>query len=184
MDVLKRRSWLVAACLVALFSSRAQAEDTLKLGEQQIKAGLLYNFLKYTQWPAASFAQSASVNVCIFGGDPFGGSLKPMEGRSVNQREIAVRQVSEAREIDGCHLLFVNAGQKEHWPALRTYLAGKNILTVSDFDDFSSSGGMIEFGRKDHHITASLNIDAVAAAGLRVEDRLLRLVTVVQGGQP
>ena len=48
-----------------------------------------------------------------------------------------------------------------------------------DFREFVNSGGMIEFGLKDDRINVQMNIDAVEAARLRVEDRLLKLATVV-----
>jgi len=125
------------------------------------------------------------MTVCVFGEDPFGGYLGPMVGRTVNQRTIAVHYIHNVSEIGECRLLFINAGEKEHWPEIHKNLAGKSILTVSDFAGFAASGGMIEFGHQDNHINASLNINAVTAEGLHVEDRLLRLVKVVhvQGGK-
>ena len=181
MVVLGRRFFaLLLIPFLAILSSSVHAADNLRLHEQQIKAGLLYNFLKYTEWPASSFVQPGSITVCVFGDDPFYGSLKPMEGRTVNQREIAVRQVRVVRETEGCHLLFINAAEKKLWPALREFLSGKSVFTVSDAEGFTASGGMIELGRSGDHIGASLNIDAAAAVGLRVQDRLLNLVTVVR----
>lgn len=156
------------------------AAETLQLQEQEIKAGLLYNFLKYTEWPALS----SSLVVCVYGEDPFGGYLQPINGRSVNQHEIALRAVHAVGETGACQLLFVNAAEKEHWPELQRFLFGKPVLTVSDFEGFAGSGGMIEFGRKNDHISVELNIEAVTAAHLQVGDRLLKLVTVVHSQPP
>jgi len=175
---------LIIAVLILLFAAGivipAQASEPLQLHEQEIKAGLLYNFLKYIEWPPAAMARSPStITVCIFGDDPFDGYLQPMAGRTVNRHEIALRTIHDIHEAGACHLVFINADEKDQWSPLVKFLEGKNILTVSDFDGFADSGGMIEFGRKDQHISVSLNPDAIAAAGLHVEDRLLKLVTVV-----
>ena len=102
-----------------------------------------------------------------------------MAGRTVNQREISVASVHSAAEARNCQLLFVNSDDKANWPQLRQALAGKSVLTVSDFPGFAEAGGMIEFGHRDDHISATLNLKAVQAAGLRVQDRLLRLVTIL-----
>lgn len=181
-----KRCFLSAAILLSLtgIGSRANAAEGLQLQEQQIKAGLLYNFLKYTDWPPDSFANGNTIIICIFGDDPFGGNLNPIKGRTVNQREIDVRQVRDVQGTTGCDLLFINQDEKAQWPALRSALAGKNILTVSDFDSFATEGGMIEFGHRNDHVSATLNVNALNRAGLRVEERLLRLVTVVHGDQP
>lgn len=173
---------LLAALL--LLSAQAHADNTLQLAEQEIKAGLLYNFLKYTDWPGASMEKSPAMNVCILGSDPFAGYLQPMAGRTVNQRGIILRKVQNMQEMQSCHLLFINARAKDSWPQLKVALKGKAVLTVSDFDGFANSGGMIEFGRKNDHISVNLNMDAVTSGGLRVQDRLLRLVTLVHPGEP
>src|SRR5262245_20863804 len=93
-----------ALFLLLFAASTSLAASNLELQEQEIKAGLLYNFLKYTDWPEASFAAPSVITVCIFGNDPFNGNLKPMEGRTVNQREITIRQVRDVQGIAGCQL--------------------------------------------------------------------------------
>lgn len=178
---------LKSSCLVFLFLLAgipgAYAGDGLELHEQEIKAGLLYNFLKYTEWPPAK-AGSGSIVTCVFGDDPFNGYLQPMAGRTVNQREIIIRNIHEIHDADGCHLLFVNAVEKDRWPQLLKALAGKSVLTVSDFPGFADSGGMIEFGHKDSHISAELNLSAMNGAQLLVQNRLLKLVTPVHSTAP
>lgn len=177
MALLARKLWveILLLFLLAGVPVHSFAADVLQLHEQQIKAGLLYNFLKYTEWPASH----PSMVVCVFGEDPFEGYLQPMEGRSVNQMEITLRFIHTVHEMDTCNLLFVNAGERKQWPTLQKALAEKNVLTVSDFEGFAASGGMIEFGKKNEHIDVDLNIDAVNATHLHVRDRLLKLVTVV-----
>lgn len=176
MAFLIQRLYLSVACIVGLLPLVVCAEDVLNLYEQQIKAGLLYNFMKYTEWPAAKHATAA---VCVFGEDPLDGYLKPLAGRSVNQKEITIHFIHTAQQTDACDLLYINANEKKQWPALQAALADKNVLTVSDFGGFAASGGMIEFGKKNDHVDVSLNMDAVTAAHLHVQDRLLKLVTVV-----
>lgn len=168
------------ALLLALAASRAGAES-IQLHEREIKAGLLYNFLKYTDFPDSALHGSA-ISLCLFGGDPFGGYLDNTKGLTVHQRPIAVRVISSAAEADSCHLVYVNSSARGQWGGLASALADKGVLTVSDFGGFVQEGGMIEFSRSGDHVSAVLNMDAVTAARLRVEDRMLRLVTVVHAG--
>lgn len=165
-----------------LLTGTALAQGDLQLREQEIKAGLLYNFLKYTDWPQSS--AQAPMTVCILGNDPFSGFLNPMAGRTVNQREIMLRHLKDISEADVCQLLFINADEKHRWPQLKKLLAGRPILTVSDFPGFAMEGGMIEFGRKDNRIQALMSLSAATSSGLHIQERLLRLVTLVRGGAP
>ena len=167
----------LALLLAAAFLSPAYGQDNVRLVEQEIKAGLLYNFLKYTQWPAEHTGQDAVV--CLIGGDPFGGHLQPMAGRTVNQHSIEIRNLKNAQDIDACSLLYIHESEKLNWSQLQKALVGKDVLTVSDFDGFAESGGMIEFTRNDNRIGVKINVDAVTAAHLSVQSRLLRLASTV-----
>src|SRR5262249_2078148 len=118
----------------------------------------------------------------MIGGDPFGGRLQPMAGRTVNQRVIEVRSLDGVRDTSACSLLFVNADEKPQWPALRNALMAKPMLTVSDFPGFSDAGGMIEFTRIDNRIGVKINTGALASAHLQVQDRLLKLANARGSG--
>lgn len=182
-SVLRVRT-IIAILLATVLALPAEAAD-LQLVEQQIKAGLLYNFLKYTQWPQESAQRAgATIRVCLFGGDPFDGHLQPMSGRTVNEHVIEVRTVHSVAEIGDCSLLFVNADQKTNWPELQKALTGKSVLTVSDFQGFALSGGMIEFTRIANRISVTINTEPIGSANLQVEDRLLRLASMVRATSP
>jgi hypothetical protein len=158
-----------------------QAEEgKLQLAEQKIKAGLLYNFLKYTDWPSGAEADKDNlIHVCLFGNGSFKDYLQPMNGRSVNQKEIAVRAIGAVSEAAHCHLVFIEAPEKARWPQMRDALAGKNVLTVGDFSGFARDGGMIEFTHARKHMRVDLNLKALESAKLRMQDRLLHLVAMV-----
>src|SRR5690606_19766720 len=102
-----------------------------------------------------------------------------MTGRTVNQRPIEVRTLAAGDAPNGCSLLFLNADEREDWPRLRAALSRGGVLTVSDYDGFARAGGMIEFTRANNRIGVRINVAAAEDAQLRVEDRLLRLATVV-----
>lgn len=169
---------LTLLALSLLISVPAYAE--LELAEQKIKAGLIYNFLKYTVWPS----QTAMLSVCIFGDDDFKTALEPMKSRSVNQKQINVRSIQQAQEAGSCQLLFIGREETPHWPSLRDELSGKSVLTVSDQDGFLEDGGMIELGHHNNRIDVRVDTKTLNAANLEVQDRLLKLVTVMKSDTP
>ncbi len=173
------RRALAGLVFVTALLGPAAAQDGLRLIEQDIKAGLVYNFLRYTRWPAPAQSEPA-LTVCLYGGDPFDGRLAPMAGRTVNRRAIQLRAISAERELDQCSAVFINADVRAQWPRLRTYLARRSILTVSDYDGFARAGGMLEFTRLNNRIGVLVNVEAARAADLEVQDRLLRLASVVR----
>jgi hypothetical protein len=176
---MKIRAPFLALLLLVGFLTPSWAGEGLQLHEQEIKAGLLYNFLKYVTWPQGA---TGGMSVCLYGDSSFNSYLEPMAGRTVNQQKISVHTIHTPQEVANCRLVFVNDTEGEHWPDIAKTIATQGILSVSDYEGFAENGGMIEFGRKDEHIAVTLNIDATAAAHLHVEDRLLQLVTVIHGG--
>src|SRR5580704_15465858 len=43
-------------------------------GEYELKAAFLFNFAKFVNWPPDAFPNAnATINLCIWGDDPFGG---------------------------------------------------------------------------------------------------------------
>jgi hypothetical protein len=175
------RSIAVLALLLtaaAAPTSRVAAGETVQLVEQKIKAGLIYNFLKYTQWPSA--APHSTLVVCMLGGDPFDGQLAPMAGRTVSQRSIELRVTKDASDTAGCAVVIVRADHRSAWEGARKSLAAKEILTFADFDGFTAEGGMVEFTRVDDRVSVKINTDAVAAARLKIDDRILKLASVVR----
>jgi hypothetical protein len=102
-----------------------------------------------------------------------------MAGRTVNQSIIEIRVVHADDEVGACSLLFVNAEKKAAWPQVKKALAGRDVLTVSDFDGFIDAGGMIEFTRMDDRVAVKVNVDGVATTRLTVSERLLKLASVV-----
>lgn len=166
------------ALMGAMAASPIQAVELYK---EKIKAGLVYNFLKYTEWLDAQ--AGAPLTVCLYGGDPFGGQLQPMRGRTVNQRPIVLRDVESASDVDGCDALLINARAASRWPELSRAIAGKGILTVSDWEGFSAAGGMVEFVQVDAKIQARLNMNALSAANLRVGQRMLNLLQSGRSGE-
>jgi len=182
---MNHRMSLIGLIIASAIALPVYAAETLQLVEQQIKAGLVYNFLKYTEWPADRMpAPGDAVVVCLLGGDPFGGYLQPLAGRTVNQQVIGIKSVPTVTEAQSCSLLIVHSNQQANWPDMQRMLAGKSVLTVSDMPGFAGSGGMIEFTRTNNRIGVTINTDTVTAAHLMVQDRLLRLARTVSREPP
>lgn len=177
---------LIAALMLAalLFHAPiARAQDSsapLQLYEQKIKAGLLYNFLKYTSWPADVISRSnGALRVCLLGADPFDGYLYPLDGKTAQQYVIMITRVSSASDTGGCSLVYIHRSEEAHLPEILETLHGQHVLTVSDIGGFAALGGMVEFATEDQRINLVINKRAVDSAGLGIQNRLLKLAKLV-----
>jgi hypothetical protein len=175
----------LAAALALPGAARAQSggdsgASSLQLYEQKIKAGLVYNFLKFTDWPGGNPAiKAGKLRVCLYGEDPFDGYLYPLEGRTARQLNIMISRVQSLGETAQCSLVYIHRSHETELPRILAFLQGKSVMTISDIDKFAEKGGMVELAIQDRRIHLFINPRATQAAGIRIEDRMLKLSTLV-----
>jgi hypothetical protein len=153
--------------------------------EYQVKAAYLFNFLKFVEWPDEPSADAHGKWVIgIVGENPFGDELaQAVNGKAVQGHELQVRKFQSTDDLRVCHILFVSASEKKRLPAILTALNGSSVLTVGDMDNFSGSGGMIQFLIDDGSVRFAINVTATSRAKLKVSSKLLSLARVVTGAE-
>lgn len=156
----------------------AHAQEPRSMFEHKIKAGLVYNFLKYTTWPDISTHKE--LKVCLFGGDPFDGYLNPLAGRTAQQAKIVISRISSIQETEGCHLVFVHRRARTYLSDILSFLDDKNVLTISDINGFAQQGGMVELATEQQQIRLYINQYATQMAGLNINEQILKLAKFVQ----
>ena len=165
---------LLASCMM-LCSAQSQIAS-----EYQIKAVFLFNFAQFVEWPAKSFQETNAISIGILGDDPFGNYLdETVRGEEVNGHPLVVHRYQHIDEVKTCHILFINVADANQLTQIITSLKSKNILTVSDADNFTKRGGMIRFFTENKKTRLRINLSAAKDADLTISSKLLRLAEVV-----
>ena len=153
---------------------RAQAPEA---GEYPVKAAFLFNFAKFVDWPADAFkGPTDPIAICVLGRDPFGTALDDVvRNKTVANRGFVVRAVSDAQQASKCQIVFVTASERKHFRSLLEELKGRSILTVGEAEDFTASGGVINFKLKDARVRIEIDAEAAERARLRISSKLLSL---------
>ena len=152
---------------------------------QQVEAVFLFNFSQFVDWPSQAFADPHSpIGICVLGSDPFGPALEEVtHGEVVNGRALVVRRFSTIEAVSDCHILFVSRSEDARLGQIFTALKGRSVLTVSDLDGFTRSGGVIRFVLVDNKVRLRINLEAAKAAGLTLSSKLLRPAQIVGSGE-
>jgi hypothetical protein len=146
--------------------------------EYEVKAAFLLNFSRYVNWPADR--ESKPFRVCLFGNNPFGGSLEAaLADETWPGGAITVERVGAVEEARDCHLLYVPAAVTDRFLSNSAQLVGHPVLTVGESRRFLMRGGMIQLFLDANRVRFSVNHGAAETAGLRVSSRLLRLAREV-----
>jgi hypothetical protein len=147
----------------------------------EVKIAFLFNFAKFIEWPASSFATSQSpFAICVLGLNPFGNILdETLQGQMIGDRPLAVRRLKEKSEARSCQIVFVSTSESPHLADIVGTLRGANVLLVGETNGFAASGGTIEFTLEDDHVRFAINTDAAARSGLKFSSKLLALAKLV-----
>src|SRR5437867_3518964 len=135
----RRAGFCVVFLLLSAFLVLPNLRALDEFPEYQLKAAFLYNFAKFTSWPAEAFSSpKAPLTIGVLGTDPFGAVLKnTVQGKTVNNRPILLRYLDRDESPKGCHILFISRSEAERIPAILASLAGQSSLTVSEVDRFA-----------------------------------------------
>ena len=163
--------WTTLVC--GLLSLQGQSP-----GEYQVKAAYLYSFGKFVSWPAEN---SDAFLLCILGDDPFGPALEhTISNTTVNGKPVAAKRISTTQDAAGCRIVFV-ASSESRFLARDLASLPMGVLTVSDIENFSQSGGMIQFVNDNSRIRFEVNLTAAQGSGLHLSSELLKVATRVKG---
>jgi uncharacterized protein DUF4154 len=169
----------ILACLLAAPAVRSEGPD---FDEYQVKAAFLYNFAKFVKWPADAFSDpDEPVTICVLGQSPLGSVLAGMaRGKWVEDRPLTVRLLPKPQQMGACQILFIAASEKKRVWMLLDQIAGANILTVGEFDEFTAVGGMVNLKRNGTSVRIQVALDAVEHGRLLISSRLLSLAEIVR----
>ncbi len=174
------RRWGLGLCLsVAVWPAPAR---TQQVGEYQVKAAYLYQFLNFVDWPQHAFRDAAApFEICVIGTDPFGSDLdNTVAGKQVGGRRVQVRRLAGIASAKDCHILFIAASERARISWILDAVAGQPLLTVSELRDFEEQNGIVRFVLERDNVRLRINAAAAAANGLQISSKLLSVATVVR----
>lgn len=166
-----------AGCAIVLMMSGMAPLAAQGVDEYQVKAGFLFNFLAFTEWPADT---GSVINVCVYGPDPFGPALDRLQGRSSAGRTLAVKRVSSVAELDACQAVFIARPVIDNLPRVLDALNGMPVLTVADSPGAMRQGVALNMGTRQGRVTIEANLAAARANRLDLSSKLLSLASEVK----
>ena len=153
--------------------------------EYKIKAGFLYKFLFFVEWPKEAAVEPEKImTIGILGKDSFGDIFKPIEGEIINGQKLAIKRFEKGtaeKYLKGCHLLFISSSLQEDMEDILQSLKPYPVLTISEVEGFGELGGMINFIIMKDKVRFEINKKAAERVGIKIRSKLLRVsVRVVE----
>src|ERR1700683_3697662 len=165
-------AWCLGLALIA-FAPAALGDD---LPEYRLKAAFLDNFALFTEWPTDI---GPTLNLCVYGRDPFGEELNALQGKPVGNRSIGLLRVTRVEGLSVCQVVFITDASGDGISRVLSTLRGATVLTVADAPGAAKQGVALNMSVVQNKITFEANLTAVRAANLKLSSKLLSLATEV-----
>lgn len=165
----------LAALLLASVLAGAQG-----LPASALRAGFLYNFPKFSEWPADALAPGQTLAMCVVGDVAVADALvQTAKGHQIEGHEVTVVILKADESASGCHLLYVSAAEIKRSAALLLAVKGTAVFTVSDAIGFAESGGVAQLVVENNRIRLAINVSSAHRRRLTISSKLLSLATIV-----
>jgi hypothetical protein len=172
---------LLATAVLSPWRGLAQNYES---GEYDLKAAILFNLVKFVEWPPTSYPDArAPTVVCTLGKEPFGPALDRFAStNSVFGRQLTVRRLQREEDSHGCHLIYISSSERKLLPDILKGLEGSHVLTVGETEQFAAHGGMVQLTMEDKQVHFTINLGVASREELRIRSGLLALSKIIGSG--
>lgn len=158
------------ALLLALMAPVGAAAAAEPASEQAVRAALVFNFIKFTEWQPATNGDSP-LRICAATGDPV--QVAAFEALAERQVRGLPLVISRFRQQINCDVIYVDSSQR--WSEVPDRRILGRALTIGGYPGFAAEGGMIEVSMQEGQVRFDINLAEARRAGLRFYPQLLRL---------
>jgi hypothetical protein len=177
---LRRRASL-GALLLFLWSILAQpllAQEGA-ISEEQVKAAILYNFVRFVEWPSSAFqSENTPLTIGVLGSESFANTLSSsLRDKKAHGRSFLVKKLNSASDAVNCQIVFVAREEARKTSQVTDAVKKHPILTVGETDDILSDGIIHLFKDDKNKLLFNINVAAAEESKLSISSHLLRLAT-------
>lgn len=173
------RVLIVLLSMIALGSPLA-AQDT----EKKVKAALIYQFMRFTEWPSHAFRDGREpVVIATLHGNPLGRYLDVLERKKIRGRRIQVRHCTTLEQARGAHVLVLGSSSEEDVGKALAGLGSNPVLTVGACARFLELGGHVNFVKQRKKVKFEISTARLDGTALRISAKVLKLAVRVDRGR-
>ncbi|MEJ7647152.1 MAG: YfiR family protein [Chryseolinea sp.] len=170
---MKRVIVVLMMAMVAVVNVSAQERPT-----HEIHAAMLYNFIKYVQWP--NEGESGDFVVGVIGDENVFNTLKSWyDGKAKGSKKYVIKKLGSAEEATGCQVVYVGKAKNRDFDVIKSSVTGKSILTITDGNGMGLKGSCINFKVIDGKLKFELNQATVTGSNLKVSSQLSSMAILI-----
>ena len=170
---MKRIMLVLMVAMIATLNGNAQEKPI-----HEIHSAMLYNFIKYVQWP--NEGETGDFVVGVIGDENVFNTLKTWyDGKSKGSKKYVIKKLASAEEATGCQVVYVGKSKNRDFDVIKSSVTGKSILTITDGNGMGLKGSCINFKVIDGKLKFELNQASVTGSNLKVSSQLSSMAILI-----
>jgi len=156
--------------------------ETMPEQAYNVKAGFIYNFSIFTEWPEKAFdSPTAPITVYVKKNTAARDAFDVLKNKKIKSRGFVIKEFDNVNEIlPSCHILYIDTSDKKTVEEILRKSRDGTILTVGDMEGFARMGGIINFYTENNKLRFEINVKAAKRAQLKLSSHLLKLARIIE----
>ena len=144
----------------------------------ELHAAMLYNFIKYIQWP--NEGEPGDFVVGVIGDENVFNTLKTWyDGKAKGTKKYVIKKLSSAGEAESCQVVYVGKSKNKDFENIKSSVTGKSVLTITDGNGMGQKGSCINFKVIDGKLKFELNQATFTGSNLKVSTQLSSMAILI-----
>lgn len=166
---------LICSFLFAGMISSANAQER---PVHEIHAMMVYNFIKYIQWPDQN--DGGEFVIGVYGDNNVFKTLHEWyDGKPKGAKKFLIKNLNSSSEAASCHVVYLAKSKNKEFENVKTEVQGKPVLCVTDGNGLGQKGSAINFKVVDGKLKFELNQSTLAENNLKASSQLSSMAIVL-----
>jgi len=157
---------LILMAALCWFTQSANAQ------EAKYYALFVAKFSDYIQWPNAK----TPIVIGVYGNQEI---ITELEGFTSKKQNIQIAIINSIQDVNKCQIVFLGDAMKGEFESIRASIDKKEILLVTENENFAERGAAISFYLDGTKLRFRLNKRTIETQNLKVSGSLLSLADVI-----
>ena len=164
---------LLVSIIVFNFNLTSIAQSSRSMDE--IHAMMIYNFVKYIQWPDAT----QEFTIGVIGNDDVYKTLNTWYGGKIRgNKKFTIRKYNSVAEIGKCHILYLAKENSKDFDAVKSKVSPSTLM-ITNKAGLGQKGSGINFKVVNNKLAFELNQATIERSKLKVSSQLSSMAILI-----
>ncbi|MCZ8353262.1 MAG: YfiR family protein [Cyclobacteriaceae bacterium] len=144
----------------------------------EIHSQMMYNFIKYVQWP--NEAEGGEFVVGVMGDDDVLNTLKQWyDGKPKGSKKYVIKKITSPGEAATCSVVYLGRSKSNQFEEIKNSISGKPVLTITNGNGLAQKGSCINFKVIDGKLKFEMNQGTLTSSNLKVSGQLVSMAILI-----